>query len=139
MTDNGKQFAEKPFSLWCKELQIKKVFSSVAYPQSNGQVEGIKVSLGRYGNNWLEELPRQGYPDHGEKSHGKTPYSMIFGSKVVIPAEIRVKSRRVRNIYEEAMTMRFYLTSISWKKPVSRLLLRKPDTRRSWKPSTTQG
>ncbi|XP_021980323.1 uncharacterized protein LOC110876458 [Helianthus annuus] len=65
VTDNGKQFAEKPFSVWCKEYRINQVFSSVAYPQSNGQVEranrsiveGIKTRLGRYESNWLEELP----------------------------------------------------------------------------------
>ncbi|XP_022014324.1 uncharacterized protein K02A2.6-like [Helianthus annuus] len=65
VTDNGKQFAEKPFSIWCKEYRINQVFSSVAYPQSNGQVErtnrsiveGIKTRLGRYESNWLEELP----------------------------------------------------------------------------------
>ncbi|XP_022019120.1 uncharacterized protein LOC110919148 [Helianthus annuus] len=65
VTDNGKQFAEKPFSVWCKEFRIAQVFSSVAYPQSNGQVErmnrgiveGIKARLGRYESNWLEELP----------------------------------------------------------------------------------
>ncbi|XP_076928136.1 uncharacterized protein LOC143591988 [Bidens hawaiensis] len=32
VTDNGKQIAEKPFSQSCKDIQIKKVFSSVAYP-----------------------------------------------------------------------------------------------------------
>ncbi|XP_022024773.1 uncharacterized protein LOC110924853 [Helianthus annuus] len=36
VTDNGKQFVEKPFSIWCKEYRINQVFSSVAYPQSNG-------------------------------------------------------------------------------------------------------
>ncbi|XP_022031022.1 uncharacterized protein LOC110931963 [Helianthus annuus] len=54
VTDNGKQFAEKPFSLWCKECRINQIFSSVAYPQSNSQVEranrsiveGIKTRLG---------------------------------------------------------------------------------------------
>ncbi|XP_076906780.1 uncharacterized protein LOC143563018 [Bidens hawaiensis] len=65
MTDNGKQFSKKPFSLWSKELEIKQLFISVAYPQSNCQVErmnrniveGIKARLGRWGRNWLEELP----------------------------------------------------------------------------------
>ncbi|XP_022007706.1 uncharacterized protein K02A2.6-like [Helianthus annuus] len=59
VTDNGKQFAEKPFSSWCKEYRINQVFSSVAYPQSNGQVERtnrsivevIKTRLGRYESN----------------------------------------------------------------------------------------
>ncbi|XP_076911920.1 uncharacterized protein LOC143570015 [Bidens hawaiensis] len=82
VTDNGKKFAKKPFSLWCKELQIKQVFSSVAYAHSNGQVErmnhstveGIKARLGRYDKNWKQSSP----------------------------AEIGVNSRRVRNINEEA-------------------------------------
>ncbi|XP_035836934.1 uncharacterized protein LOC110896231 [Helianthus annuus] len=39
VTDNGKQFAEKPFNVWCKEFRIAQVFYSVAYPKSNGQVE----------------------------------------------------------------------------------------------------
>ncbi|XP_022042055.1 uncharacterized protein LOC110944716 [Helianthus annuus] len=45
VTDNGKQFAEKPFSVWCKEYKINQVFSSVAYPQSNGQVERTNRSI----------------------------------------------------------------------------------------------
>ncbi|XP_022032178.1 uncharacterized protein K02A2.6-like [Helianthus annuus] len=45
VTDNGKQFAEKPFSSWCKEYRINQVFSSVAYPQSNGQVERTNRSI----------------------------------------------------------------------------------------------
>ncbi|XP_022040192.1 uncharacterized protein K02A2.6-like [Helianthus annuus] len=59
VTDNGKQFAEKPCSTWCKEFRIAQVFSSVVYPQSNGQVErmnqsiveGIKTRLGRHESN----------------------------------------------------------------------------------------
>ncbi|XP_022004514.1 uncharacterized protein LOC110902082 [Helianthus annuus] len=45
ITDNGKQFAEKPFSVWCKEYRIAQVFSSVAYPQSNGQVERMNITI----------------------------------------------------------------------------------------------
>ncbi|XP_035832888.1 uncharacterized protein LOC110876111 [Helianthus annuus] len=45
VTDNGKQLAKKPFSIWCKEYRINQVFSSVAYPQSNGQVERTNRSI----------------------------------------------------------------------------------------------
>ncbi|XP_022019510.1 uncharacterized protein LOC110919551 [Helianthus annuus] len=45
VTDNGKQFAEKPFNVWCKEYKINQIFSSVAYPQSNGQVERTNRSI----------------------------------------------------------------------------------------------
>ncbi|XP_021996221.1 uncharacterized protein LOC110893418 [Helianthus annuus] len=103
VTDNGKQFAEKPFSIWCKEYKITQVFSSVAYPQLNGQVErmnrsvveGIKARLGRYENNWLEELPSILWAIRTtEKTrHKRTPYSLVFGSEAVIPAEIGVVTR----------------------------------------------
>ncbi|XP_021986816.1 uncharacterized protein LOC110883338 [Helianthus annuus] len=45
VTDNGKQFAKKPFSVWFKEFIINQVFSSVAYSQSNGQVERTNRSI----------------------------------------------------------------------------------------------
>src|ERR1044071_1664677 len=100
VTDNGKQFAEKPFSAWCKEYRITQVFSSVAYPQSNGQVErmnrsvveGIKARLGRQGRNWLEELPSVLWAIRTTEktSNKKTPYSLTFGSEAVIPAEIGI-------------------------------------------------
>ncbi|KAJ0443499.1 putative nucleotidyltransferase, Ribonuclease H [Helianthus annuus] len=111
VTDNGKQFAEKPFSLWCKEYRINQIFSSVAYPQSNGQVErtnrsiveGIKTRLGRYESNWLEELPSVLWAIRTTEkaSHKKTPYSLVFGSEVVIPAEIGVVTQRIVNMDPE--------------------------------------
>ncbi|XP_022030759.1 uncharacterized protein LOC110931682 [Helianthus annuus] len=100
VTDNGKQFAKKPFSVWCKEYRINQVFSSVAYPQSNSQVErtnrsiveGIKTRLGRYESNWLEELPGVLWAIRTTEktSHKRTPYSLVFGSEAIIPAEIGV-------------------------------------------------
>uniref|UniRef100_A0A251SMQ5 Putative reverse transcriptase domain-containing protein n=1 Tax=Helianthus annuus TaxID=4232 RepID=A0A251SMQ5_HELAN len=41
ISDNAKQFAENPFKRWCENLKINQVFSSVAHPQGNGQVEQI--------------------------------------------------------------------------------------------------
>ncbi|XP_021975465.1 uncharacterized protein LOC110870588 [Helianthus annuus] len=100
VTDNGKQFAEKPFSIWCKEFRIAQAFSLVAYPQSNGQVErmnrsiveGIKARLGRHESNWLEELSSVLWATRTTEkaSHKRTPYSLVFGSEAVIPAEVGV-------------------------------------------------
>ncbi|XP_024033086.1 uncharacterized protein LOC112095396 [Morus notabilis] len=49
VSDNGKQFNNDNTSQFCKLLGIHKNFSSVVYPQSNGQVEAvnkiIKVTL----------------------------------------------------------------------------------------------
>ncbi|KAD4585406.1 hypothetical protein E3N88_23007 [Mikania micrantha] len=104
VTDNGKQFADDPFKTWCRELKIKQIFSSVAHPQSNGQVErmnrsivdGIKARLGREGKNWIDELPSVLWAIRTTEktSHGKTPFSLTFGSEAVIPAEIGIRSPR---------------------------------------------
>ncbi|XP_022024628.1 uncharacterized protein LOC110924962 [Helianthus annuus] len=118
VTDNGKQFAEKPFSTWCKEFRITQVFSSVAYPQSNEQVErtnrsiveGIKARLGKHDTNWLEELPNVLWAIRTTEktSQKKTPYSMVFGSEAVIPAEIDVTTKRTFNIHLEANDVRVF-------------------------------
>ncbi|XP_071699829.1 uncharacterized protein [Rutidosis leptorrhynchoides] len=79
VSDNGKQFADNPFRSWCEEINIKQTFTSVAHPQANGQVEvtnkeivaGIKAST------------------------GETPFSLVYDTETVIPAEIRVPTQRV--------------------------------------------
>ncbi|KAJ0447862.1 putative nucleotidyltransferase, Ribonuclease H [Helianthus annuus] len=135
VTDNGKQFAEKPFSLWCKEYRINQIFSSVAYPQSNGQVErtnrsiveGIKTRLGRYESNWLEELPSVLWAIRTTEkaSHRKTPYSLVFGSEAVIPAEIGVVTQRIVNMDPE-------------RRPGIKQQYKKPNTSKGWKATTTR-
>ncbi|XP_022030562.1 uncharacterized protein LOC110931477 [Helianthus annuus] len=111
ITDNGKQFAEKPFSTYCKEFRITQVFSSVACPQSNGQVErmnwsiveGIKTRLGRHESNWLEELANVLWAIRTTEkaSHKRTPYSLVFGSEAVIPTEVGVLTQRTLNMDPE--------------------------------------
>ncbi|KAI3802010.1 hypothetical protein L1987_30132 [Smallanthus sonchifolius] len=107
VTDNSKQFADKPFSAWCTDLHIKQIFNSTAYPQCNGQVErmnrsivfGIKTKVGRHGKDWLEDLPSVLWAIRTTEktSHGRTPYSLVFGSEVVIPAEIGVATHQINN------------------------------------------
>ncbi|XP_071714017.1 uncharacterized protein [Rutidosis leptorrhynchoides] len=66
-------------------------FTSVAHPQANGLCEvtnrdivsGIKKST------------------TFKKSTGKTPFSLVYGSEAVIPAEILVPAHRVANFEEE--------------------------------------
>ncbi|XP_076890848.1 uncharacterized protein LOC143542059 [Bidens hawaiensis] len=67
-------------------------------------VEGIKARLGRHDRNWVEEFPIVLWAIRTKEktSHGKTPYSLFFSSEAVIPAEIGVNTRRVRNVDQEA-------------------------------------
>ncbi|KAL5556441.1 hypothetical protein UlMin_038677 [Ulmus minor] len=43
--DNGTQFDSAGLKKLCSELGIKKHFSSVAHPQSNGQVEAVNKTI----------------------------------------------------------------------------------------------
>jgi hypothetical protein len=62
--DNGTQFTDKEFQEMLAGLHIKQYFTSVEYPQSNGQAEsankvilnGLKTRLEKAGTNWVEEL-----------------------------------------------------------------------------------
>nr|XP_027063058.1 uncharacterized protein LOC113689487 [Coffea arabica] len=65
ISDNGRQFADNPFKVWCEKLGIKQYFTSVGHPRANGQAEnfdctllhGLKTRLHRAGSSWMEELP----------------------------------------------------------------------------------
>ncbi|XP_075479325.1 uncharacterized protein LOC142520209 [Primulina tabacum] len=39
ISDNGRQFQGKKITSWCQEMKIIQSFTSVAYPQANGQTE----------------------------------------------------------------------------------------------------
>nr|GEU91608.1 reverse transcriptase domain-containing protein [Tanacetum cinerariifolium] len=109
------------FTKWIKAKAVATItggqrFASVKHPQSNGLVEranrslgeGIKARLGEGNKNWVEELPHVlwAYRTIIKSSHGDTPFSLTYGTKAVIPAEIEMPTYRtaavdVVNNYEE--------------------------------------
>lgn len=105
ISDNGKQFANDPFRAWCEELHIEQRFTSVAHPQANGQTEvtnriilqGLKTRLGRAKGNWVEELPNVlwSYRTTPKTGTDETPFSLVYGSEAVIPAEIGMPTYRI--------------------------------------------
>ncbi|XP_071688182.1 uncharacterized protein [Rutidosis leptorrhynchoides] len=78
---------------------------SVAHPQANGQVEvtnkeivaGIKARLGLSQTKWVDEVPYVlwAYRTTPKRSTGETPFSLVYGTEAVIPAEIRVPTQRI--------------------------------------------
>ncbi|XP_016199340.1 uncharacterized protein K02A2.6-like [Arachis ipaensis] len=64
ISDNGTQFTDKKFKEFLSGLGIKQKFSSLEYPQSNGQVEaankvilkGLKKRLEGKKGSWTDEL-----------------------------------------------------------------------------------
>ena len=65
ISDNGLQFDSTSFRRYCCELGIANRYSTLAYPQGNGQAEavnkvivsGIKKRLDDAKRRWVEELP----------------------------------------------------------------------------------
>ncbi|GKB07678.1 reverse transcriptase domain-containing protein [Tanacetum coccineum] len=83
-------------------------FASIKHPQSNGLVErenrslgeGIKARLGEGNKNWLEELPHVLWAHRTmiKSSHRDTPFSLTYGTKAVIPAEIGMPTYRTATV-----------------------------------------
>ena len=95
--DNGLQFDSKAFRRYCCDLGIKNRYSTLAYPQGNGQAEainkvivsGLKKILDDAKGKWVEELSHVlwTYRTTPRRSTGETPFSMTYGAEVVIPLE----------------------------------------------------
>ena len=65
ISDNGFQFDSKAFRRYCCDLDISYIYSTLTYPQGNGQTEavnkvivsGLKKRLDNTKEKWVEELP----------------------------------------------------------------------------------
>ncbi|KAL0290209.1 UNVERIFIED_CONTAM: hypothetical protein Sradi_7054700 [Sesamum radiatum] len=87
-------------------------FTTVAHPQSNGQIEvtnrilvqGIKRRLERVRGNWTEELTSVSwaYRMTPRGSTGENPFSLVYGTEAIIPAELGMSSHRILNFSEES-------------------------------------
>ncbi|GKF17478.1 reverse transcriptase domain-containing protein [Tanacetum coccineum] len=104
VTNNGTNFIHDPFKSWCKKQNITQINTVVAHPQANSLVErenrslmeGIKTQLGRERKGLVNELPNVLWAHRIslKTSNGETPYSLMFGSKAVILAEIGMPTHR---------------------------------------------
>ena len=104
ISDNGTQFDSNLFKGFCQEYGIRNVYSTPAYPQSNGQAEisnkvlldGIKKRLDRAKGRWAEELPSVlwAYRTTPRRSTSATPFSLAYGMEAVIPLEVGLPTLR---------------------------------------------
>ncbi|XP_071738424.1 uncharacterized protein [Rutidosis leptorrhynchoides] len=87
-----------------KEKEEKRRRKQVK-PVANGQVEvtnkeivaGIKTRLSLSQTKWVDEVPYVLWAHHTtpKRSTGETPFSLVYGTEAVIPAEIRVPTHRI--------------------------------------------
>nr|GEX33514.1 reverse transcriptase domain-containing protein [Tanacetum cinerariifolium] len=108
ISDNGKQFRDNSLKDWCEKLCIRQHFAYVKHPQTNGLVEranrslgeGIKARLDAMSKNWMEELPHVLWAHRTmiKSINGDTPFSLTYGTKAVIPAEINMPTLRTTEV-----------------------------------------
>ena len=105
VSDNGKQFDNAKFRDFCSELEIKNYYSSPAHPQSNGQAEvtirtlkaALKTKLEDLKGSWVEYLPEVlwAYRTTQKSATRETPFALAFGTEVIAPIEVGLKSPRI--------------------------------------------
>ena len=103
--DNGLQFGSKAFKRYSCDLGIRNRYSTLAYPQGNGQAEannkvivnGLKKRLDDAKGRWVEELLHVlwTYRTTPRRLIGERPFSMTYRAEAVIPLEIGFPTLRM--------------------------------------------
>ncbi|XP_042444105.1 uncharacterized protein K02A2.6-like [Zingiber officinale] len=108
--DNGRQFTGLRLEEWCEGYGIQQAFTSVAYPQNNGQAEvtnweilrGLRARLDHVGGSWVNGLPRilWALRTTPKEATDVTPFYLVYGGEAMVPVEVEVESDRV-HLYDE--------------------------------------
>ena len=87
------------------------MFSTPGHPQANRQVEAtnktikenLKKKIERLKGTWVDKLPMVLWAHRmtPKKATGETPLSLVFRTKTIILAEVRLPSYRVENYSEQ--------------------------------------
>ncbi|GJS25325.1 reverse transcriptase domain-containing protein [Tanacetum coccineum] len=101
------------FTKWIEAKAVATIignqrFASVKHPQTNGLFEranrslgeGIKARLDRHKGRWVEELSHVLWAHRTtiKVSTWDTPFSLVYGTKAIIPAEIRMPTIRTAEV-----------------------------------------
>ncbi|XP_025631263.1 uncharacterized protein [Arachis hypogaea] len=105
-TDNGTQFTDSTFRNLVASMKIQHQFTSVEYPQENGQAKaankvilaGLKKRIQEAKGAWAEELPQVlwAYQTTPHSTTGETPFQLAYALEAMIPNKINEQSPRVR-------------------------------------------
>ena len=98
ISDNGTRFNNEDFREWCARHGIKNQFSTMAHPQSNGQVEvtnrtllyALKKKVDENEKKWPELIPEIlfGYNTTKKTATVFSPFELAYGCEAVLPVEI---------------------------------------------------
>ena len=140
VSDNGKQFDNPKFRDFCAELGIKNYYSSPTHPQSNGQDEvtirtlkaALKTKLEDLKGKWAEYLPEVlwAYKTTHKSATQEISFALAFGTEVVAPVEVELKSLRIElaSVEQNEEALRLNLDLLDEKR--EQVLQRKEDYQR---------
>ena len=104
ISDNGPQFNSRVYRDFFQELNIRNLYSTPRYPQSNGQAEAsnktlltaLKKRLDSAKGKWVEELPEVlwAYRTTARKPTDVSPFALTYGMEAVILTEIDIPTIR---------------------------------------------
>jgi transposase InsO family protein len=114
--DNGTQFTGKSFLEFYDDHHIRVLWSAVAHPKTNGQVErandmvlqGLKPrifnKLNKHGKKWAAELPSVLWSLRTTSSQATrfTPFFLVYGSEAVLPTDLEYGSPRLKDYNEQS-------------------------------------
>ena len=104
-TDHRGNFENLNMEELCTSLRIHHRFSSPYFPQGNGQAEAtnktllkiLKKVVNDSGHDWHLQINPSlwAYQTSFHTSTGTTPYSLVYGAKVVLPIEVELPSLHI--------------------------------------------
>lgn len=105
IANNGKSFKNKHVRKLCDAFGIRLSFSMPYYPQENGQAEASNKTLNKIlmkvvsesGIDWHTHVPFAlwAYRTSIRTLMGATPFSLVYGTEVVLPLEVQIPSLRI--------------------------------------------
>ena len=104
VANNGPLFDRILFRTFCSELNIKNLYSTPHYPQSNEQanaknktlLSALKKMLKKGKGKWVDELPGVlwAYQTTSRRPIRATPFSLAYGMEAIIPTKIDMPTAR---------------------------------------------
>ena len=98
--DRGTAFINTEFINWTKGLGITLRPRTAYSPWTNGKIETLNQHIARYwrnflndaGNNWSSLAPKFAFAHNTSVNYttGKTPYEIVFGTKLQIPMSLKL-------------------------------------------------
>ncbi|POS82770.1 hypothetical protein EPUL_005785, partial [Erysiphe pulchra] len=110
-SDQGRNFESALFSRMCQTLGIRKTRTTALHPQSDGMVERMNRTMGKYLAKVVSEHQRDwdqylhlfllAYRSSINETTGQTPANVIFGREVRLPCDLQFGIRPNEDIAGE--------------------------------------